>query len=179
VHRVPIGHVTMSAPGIRRQLTLFVPPVDAGLLERVRAQVDPVQFRLIAAHVTLCREDEIVGLDEGGLANRLEDTTRAPLTLVFGHPVAVDGHGLLLPCIDGASAFATLRAGVLRSGTARDAAAHITLAHPRNPRSIANAPATYAHLPARMTVTFAAVSLIEQHGTDPWRTLVTLPLRTS
>ena len=43
----------------RRQLTLFVPHAEAAPIEALRATLDPVQHALIAAHVTLCREDEL------------------------------------------------------------------------------------------------------------------------
>ncbi|MBE2186447.1 MAG: hypothetical protein IAE99_06720 [Rhodothermales bacterium] len=42
---------------MRRQLTLFVPPPRAEPIETVWRLVDPVQHRLIAAHVTLARGD--------------------------------------------------------------------------------------------------------------------------
>lgn len=43
---------------LREQLSLYVPPPIAAILEGVRRVVDPVQAALIRAHVTLCRESE-------------------------------------------------------------------------------------------------------------------------
>ena len=43
----------------RRQVTLFVPDPTRSMLEAIRKRLDPVQYRLIRAHVTLCREDEL------------------------------------------------------------------------------------------------------------------------
>jgi hypothetical protein len=53
------------APGIlntRAQLTLFAAGSVAEGIEEVRKVLDPAQFNLIAAYVTLCREDELEGL---------------------------------------------------------------------------------------------------------------------
>ena len=44
--------------GVRRQLTLFLAGEMAAAVEAVRRVVDPEQYRLIPAHVTLCREEE-------------------------------------------------------------------------------------------------------------------------
>ena len=48
----------------RIQLTLFVDPKEAVTIERVRQEFNPGQFKLIKAHVTLCREDEIQDLEK-------------------------------------------------------------------------------------------------------------------
>jgi len=45
--------------GVRRQLTLFVAPEASSSIEAVCEVVDPVQSRLIRAHVTLGREGEL------------------------------------------------------------------------------------------------------------------------
>ncbi len=160
--------------GRRRQLTLFVPATAAGPLEDVRARVDPVQHRLIAAHVTLCREDDLEDLPE--VLARLAAPGPGPLTLTFGPAEAFGGHGLLLPCVAGAAAFRQLREGVLGSARVRDQAPHLTLAHPRNPRAPGNSLAAAAALPAPLTLTFPAVSLIEQAPLEPWVVVGTSPL---
>ena len=43
---------------VRRQLTLFVPLGDE-IIEKIRAEFNPEQYRLISAHVTLCKDDQI------------------------------------------------------------------------------------------------------------------------
>ena len=48
---------------IRRQLTLFLNE-PKGNIEKIRSEFNPVQFDLIPAHVTLCREDEIEPIQE-------------------------------------------------------------------------------------------------------------------
>ncbi len=136
--------------------------------------MDPVQCALIAAHVTLCREDEIARLDLPTLRHRLSQAS--PLTLVFAAPRRVDGHGLLLPCVAGAPAFQQLRAQALESNTIRTSDAHITLAHPRNPRAPGNVDERIRALPVPLTVTFPLVALIEQHDARPWVLLESIAL---
>lgn len=152
----------------RRQLTLFLPPDSAAPIEAVRRRVDPIQFDLIGAHVTLCREDELSALTLPVLRQRLARAALVPLTLVFGAPTPFSDHGMLLPCIKGMDAFHELRVAVLDKSTIRPHAAHVTLAHPRNPRAVENIAATYAELPSSIAVTFATIALIEQRGTSPW-----------
>ncbi len=78
---------------IRRQLTLFVPPGRREALEALRRALDPAQVSLIAAHVTLAREDEIAEWDGNTLAARFAAAMAAPLVLEFSAPVAFGGHG--------------------------------------------------------------------------------------
>lgn len=47
----------------RRQLTLFVDEKQSVTIESIRQKFNPQQYRLIKAHVTLCREDEIESID--------------------------------------------------------------------------------------------------------------------
>ncbi len=161
---------------MRRQLTLFVPRAEASIIEAVRRRVDPVQFGLIAAHVTLCRDDEVADLTVTELRRRLDRAALAPLTLVFGEPAGFADHGMLLPCNAGAAEFHQLRAAVLDSATVPKQTAHITLAHPRNPRADANTAAAYTSLAERMEICFADVSLIEQRDGGAWVVRGTVPL---
>jgi 2'-5' RNA ligase len=154
----------------RRQLTLFVPPTAAGSIEALRATLDPVQHRLIPAHVTLCREDELARHAGDGWRERC---TAAPITLTFGAAVPFSGHGVMLPCIAGQPAFHALRVQVLGETATRQHEPHLTLAHPRNPRAPHNVPASYADVQAPMDFTFTSVCLIEQSGDGPWRVLDT------
>jgi hypothetical protein len=163
----------------RRQLTLFVAPPERDALERVRRDLDPVQQALIAAHVTLCREDELAPLSDDALRTRLASPALAPITLRFGEAERFDGHGVLLPCIEGAHAFEDLRAHVLGTGALRAHRAHLTLAHPRNPRAPGNTPERWGTLPSSLELTFGNVSWIEQRDGGPWRVLQTFPLGTS
>ena len=94
-----------------------------------------------------------------------------PLTLQFGRPVVFQGHGILLPCIGGARDFQALREHVLGSCQIRHPAPHITLAHPRNPKSPDNCLANAEVLPEVMSIAFTNVCLIAQTGTTAWRVL--------
>ena len=159
------------APSIRRQLTLFVPGPWASRLEALRRALDPVQASLIGAHVTLCREDEIEGSSPSALFHRVESWAAGPIRMTFGQPARFDGHGVLLPCEHGSPEFNRLRQWVLQGQYSREHRAHITLAHPRNPRSAGNTDTALAACPSALELQFEVVALIEQHGSGPWRLL--------
>ena len=161
---------------LRRQLTLFVPAPQRDALETWRQRLDPVQHGRIAAHVTLCREDELARHGEAAWRERVRAWWGGVLTLVWRPAERVDGHGVLLRCEAGQDAFQALRTHVLADPEARSHGAHLTLAHPRNPRSLANDDALLAVLPRFAPVRFEAVSLIEQQGDAPWQTVWTEPL---
>jgi 2'-5' RNA ligase len=164
-------------PGTRRQLSMYVPQNAARDIEAVRKIVDPIQSRLIPAHVTLCREDELDAL--ASIRSRLRSIPFEPLTLRFGRPQAFAGHGLLLECVEGEQRFRALRQYLLASSRVRDQKPHITLAHPRNPRSNGNSLSSTSTLPAIIEVTFPDIYLIEQEGGSPWQLLEKYELRGS
>ncbi len=134
--------------------------------------MDPVQASLIAAHVTLCREDEIEQLDPAAVLSRVQSWAKGPLRLAFGHPRLFSGHGVLLPCERGSGSFRSLRQWLLQNQGAREHAAHLTLAHPRNIKAAGNTPAALAGCPHALELQFPVVALIEKHGSAPWRVLV-------
>jgi 2'-5' RNA ligase len=160
-----------AAMNSRKQLTLFVPEPWSSCLEALRRALDPVQAALIAAHVTLCREDEIAGRDSSSIVARVASWSQGPIRLTFGHAVRFDGHGILLPCERGSSRFQGLRQWLLQDSHARQYAAHLTLAHPRNARSAGNTDASLAACPRGLQVEFASVSLIEQRAGAPWEVI--------
>ena len=160
-------------------------------LDALRATLDPVQHALIPAHVTFAREDELDALAAidlaAALAAMFADRTRAcepsrlaALTLTFDAAVSFDGHGILLPCVDGEADFHALRSEILTPAIAPEAlrrpAAHVTLAHPRNPRAPGNSLASALRLATPLSLTFHEAQLIEQNGAAPWRVLATYPL---
>ncbi|MCC7001019.1 MAG: 2'-5' RNA ligase family protein [Gemmatimonadaceae bacterium] len=174
---------------LRRQLSLFAPEPIRTALDALRAALDPVQHGLIPAHVTFAREDELAALAVSDLAAALaatfasrarSRTNNAALTLTFGAAVSFDGHGILLPCVDGEADFHALRSEILTPAIAPEAlrrpAAHLTLAHPRNPRAPGNSLASALRLATPLSLTFHEVQLIEQNGAAPWRVLATYPL---
>jgi 2'-5' RNA ligase len=148
---------------------MYVPENAAKAIEEVRKTVDPIQSRLIPAHITLCREDELDDLSK--LHDRLSSIPFKPLTLRFGRPEIFSGHGLLLNCIEGADEFRLLREYLLDLKNIRDQTPHITLAHPRNPKSANNLVSAAAVLHDVITINFPAIYLIEQTASEPWRIL--------
>ena len=110
---------------IRNQLTLFVPAQNADVLQATRMTFDPVQTRLIAARVTLCREDEIENFSSVKIRACLAASGIKNVTLRFGAPVPFSGHGILLPCIAGEQEFQALRQLVLGTKNPRRQAPHI------------------------------------------------------
>jgi len=160
----------------RRQLSLFVHEDARAPWDALRRNLDPVQHRLIPAHVTLCRDEEPYPDAPEALAARL---AAAPaLRLVFGPPEPFDGHGLRLPCVDGEAGFHALRAQALGTSSARRHQAHLTLAHPRNPHASGNRPGAWAHVPSRTVLVFDAVQAIVQTEPDaPWKVQASIQLQ--
>lgn len=154
---------------IRKQLSLYVPADRAKEIENVREIVDPIQSNLIPAHITLCREDELHELST--IKARLTHIPLKPITLRFGTPEIFSGHGLLLNCIDGQGDFRLLREYLLASKNIKNQRPHITLAHPRNPKSNGNLLGNTSRLPEMIEITFSTIYLIEQTRNEPWRVL--------
>ncbi|MBK6734148.1 MAG: 2'-5' RNA ligase family protein [bacterium] len=161
----------------RIQWSPYLPEPEASQVEPVRRLLDPVQSSLIPAHVTLCREDELALVDTDLLESRLADARVECVTLHFGKPEVFHGHGILLPCIAGEEAFHALRVHLLGSPAIRRQVPHLTLAHPRNPKSAGNCLANANLLPAMGAVHFTRVSIIEQAGAAPWRVLRTYEIQ--
>jgi hypothetical protein len=155
----------------RTQLTLFVPEAAATDVEAVRRLLDPVQASLIRAHVTLCREDELAGLGSAEVEARVRAFESGALSLRFGPPESFYEHGVLLPCVEGQEEFQALRRWVLSASVVKPHAAHITLAHPRNPRAAGNTPENAALLARGVAVTFPTIALIRQQGSAAWEQL--------
>lgn len=105
------------------------------------------------------------------LRDRVASWRGEPLVLKFGAVQRFRGHGVLVPCIEGADGLRRLRQWLLGSPSAREHAAHVTLAHPRNPRSAGNTDEALLACPKTLVVRAATVSLIEQLGAAPWRVL--------
>jgi 2'-5' RNA ligase len=153
----------------RTQLSLYVPQPLGARLEAVRRRLDPIQANLIPAHVTLCREDELGSLDLTALHSHFGASEARPFTLRFGSPESFQGHGVLLPCIEGEAEFQALRQWLLGSRNLRRHAPHITLAHPRNPQAQSNTLENAAELAGGITVTFSTVLQIRQQGSAAWQ----------
>lgn len=165
-----------SALEPRLQCTLFVPAPWSAPLEALRRRVDPVQAALIAAHVTLCREDEFAPSDVEAIFERSRTWEGGALRLVFGAPERFLGHGVLLPCVQGAEQFQRLRQWLLSDRHVRVQEPHLTLAHPRNPQSPHNTPGAFEQCPPRLELEFGVVTLIRQSDGAPWSVVGEAPL---
>ncbi|MDX2037043.1 MAG: hypothetical protein SFX72_10355 [Isosphaeraceae bacterium] len=161
---------------VRTQVTLFVEPPWGPVLDELRAVLDPVQAALISAHVTLLREDEFADVAADVILHRAGAWAAGPLVLGFGRPQRFEGHGVLLPCERGAEGFRGLRRWLLPDRDVREHAAHLTLAHPRNPRSTGNTDEAIESLPQVLELEFTTASLIEQVGREPWRIIQSVRL---
>jgi hypothetical protein len=160
----------------RRQLSLWVPPDQATALEAARRVLDPVQQRLIPAHVTVCRDDEVPDLDVALLRARLNAGRSMPLQLHFGPAQPFHTHGWLLPCVQGQAEFQALRVLLLGRDDLAQAQPHITLAHPRNPRAVGNTPEQARSLPTPRCLVLPTLQLIEQRGAQAWGVLAQFAL---
>lgn len=160
----------------RQQLTMFVPPPAAEHIEAVRRLWDPVQQQRIAAHVTLCREHELAAIDPLVLRERLAHLTLTRFRMTFGPAERVDGYGVLLRAMEGTEAFAAMRSQILGIANAPPFGAHITLAHPRNPRAPGNSDDLSELFPPGVRIDFAEICLINQVESDPWTVQYRVPL---
>lgn len=154
---------------IRRQLTLFTGN-EAKVIEQIRAEFNPVQFLLIPAHVTLCRENEIEPL-EGLISNLRSIKWSKALKIEFDEIQRfANGKGVLMPAKSHNPGFDKLRAMVLKGldHPPGKHQAHITLMHPRN--STCTDPVfkrlQQFKLPAELY--FDKISLIEQTNGSKW-----------
>lgn len=156
----------------RRQATLYLPLPEAAAIERLRSAYNPVQHGLIRAHVTLCREDEVVDWDD--LATRLRQIGPISVSLSFGAPIRSAGL-VYLPTVGPTTSFDELRIALLaRPGVAvRTHSPHITLVHPRNGSC---SDASFAKIEQEyvpFSATFRSVTLIAQADGGPWQDLET------
>jgi 2'-5' RNA ligase len=157
-------------PDPRLQATLFLG--ENSLVEAIRNEFNPAQAALIAAHVTLCREDEVADWDE--FSKQCHELKPLVLELEFGPPVR-NGDLVYLPCVNGIGDFDELRRALL-GAEARKHNAHITLMHPRN--SVCN-DSIFEEIRSRLKPfahRFLSISLIRQESGGVWETLETIEL---
>lgn len=152
----------------RRQATLFLN--EPGFVETIRRRFNPEQAKLIAAHVTLCREDEVSDWEE--LARRLCELKPKAVTLNF-RELRRSGDLVTLACVETAD-FDRLRHVLLNAPRKHDP--HITLIHPRKGTC---SDVTFNAITSEFqpfTHTFNEVSFIEQVDGGVWTVLDTFPL---
>lgn len=148
---------------IRRQLTLFLPLNRRAIVEPIRQRLDPRQHAVIQAHVTLCRDDELVPWPL--ISQRLASLGEISITMQFAEPqVLPDGCVLLRPT-HGAEQYQLLRQSILGS-SAKVHGAHITLLHPRNAAGVIYNLAEIAPVLAGLTATFRPSLLLSKTAQD-------------
>lgn len=155
----------------RKQLTLFINDED---IENIRAKFNPIQHTLIAAHVTLCRENEIEDLPKV-IRNIKNLVVHQPLHLTFTEVERFeDGRGVLIPGSHDNNEFHHLRRQILNSSNIHQP--HITLMHPRN--STCN-DAIFEEIKLKQLpkkIDFYKISLISQIDGGKWQILQEFPL---
>jgi 2'-5' RNA ligase len=158
-------------PQIRRQLTLFLRN-NYETIERIRATFNPVQHGLIAAHVTLCRDEEIESI-EGIIENMTSIQLKTPVTIQFDTVERfADGQGVLIPTKGLNNSFQELRKVVLGvNELTKEQQSHITLMHPRNANCTDEIFEQIRKCELPSALDFDRVSLIEQIDGSKWKTI--------
>ncbi len=146
----------------RRQASLFLSDVPD--IESIRQRYNPAQAKLIPAHVTLCREDEIADWDQ--FQQHLQSLCSWGLTLEFGTPIR-DGDFVYLPVLKGLEDFHQLRRKLL-GHQARCHNPHLTLIHPRNGVCTDNIFSDIQRQVPPFQYHFQDVRLIEQRDGGAW-----------
>ncbi|MBN8642210.1 MAG: hypothetical protein J0L86_10400 [Flavobacteriales bacterium] len=157
----------------RRQLTLFIS--DKSEIEKVRIQFNPEQYKLIDAHVTLCREDEIENWD--AILNNIKSIhLNQAIAISFTSPITFDnGKGVLLPT-DDSFEYNNLRKLVLGVDAPRNHQAHITLMHPRNSMCTPEIFKQIQQYQFPEQLFFDSIHLIEQENEGKWQVLAKFEL---
>ena len=155
---------TTSRP-TRRQLSLIVPGAQRSVVEPIRQRLDPIQYSLIPAHVTLCRDNELPELAD--LTKCLERLGNFAFTMAFGAPEELQDGCVLLRPTAGGEQYQALRQSILGERAAIHEA-HLTLLHPRNATGAVHNLNMIARELSDFTIRFSTISLIEQHACSPW-----------
>ena len=157
---------------IRRQLTLF-PAEPNGVIEKIWAAFNPVQYQLIAAHVTLCREDEIEPI-ESVLKNIRSIQLDHSIKIQFNSIERFDnGKGVLMTAGNNNADFYELRKTVLKGimQSPGEHLPHITLMHPRNAVCTDAIFTQIKNFKLPGVLRFDTISLIEQRNRERWKTI--------
>lgn len=157
---------------IRQQLTLFVDKKYAREIESIRKKFNPRQHQLIDSHVTLCREDEIVNIDN--VLDNLQNLDLSPITIQFGQATKFDNNkGVLLPASGINEQFHQLREKILvaLNMPVRRHEPHITLMHPRNATCTDKTFDEIKTVNLPTSLKFDTVSLIEQIDGGQWQVI--------
>lgn len=162
---------------IRRQLTLFLSE-QYEEIEKIRAEFNPVQYALIAAHVTLCRENEIEKLDQ--IINNINSISfTQPLEIEFEQAEKFDnGKGVFIAAKAGNPDFQKLRELILKGATEfnKNYLPHITLMHPRNSTCTDELFDEIKKHQLPSIIVFDTISLIEQIDGGRWSIIEQFPI---
>lgn len=161
----------------RLQLSLFVPENSSAAIEEIRSRYNPVQYELIAAHVTLCREDELMDLEK--VQHNLDQPGFPSITIRFGKPERFDeGKGVLIPALGENITFQEFRKAVLNGiiKEPRNHQPHITLIHPRNATCTDEIMENIRKSDLPSEIEFGQISLIEQIDGGKWSIIQTFHL---
>lgn len=161
---------------IRRQLTLFLQD-NFETIERTRQSFNPKQYKLIKAHVTLCREDEIENIEQ--VLRNLASLNRQRITIRFENPTRFDnGKGVFLKAHSDFNEFRNLRREILQNiiDEPREHIPHITLMHPRNSTCNDEIFDQINQESFPSSITFNKISLIEKQNDDEWKIIMNFNL---
>jgi 2'-5' RNA ligase len=161
----------------RIQLTLFVEEPESLPIEQIRKTFNPLQYMLIQAHVTLCREDELEDLEK--VLFNLTRLKTHPITIDLGHVARFsEGKGVYVPAIGENQAFQQLRKNILQGiiEQPRQHEPHITLMHPRNSTCTDSIFEQIEQQALPLHLKFKKISLIEQEIGEKWHILAEFDL---
>lgn len=153
----------------RKQLTLFIEEKYSKNIENIRWLYNIEQYKLIKAHVTLCREDELFDLDK--VISNLHRLRNTPVQLMISSPERfADGKGVFLPVITKCQSLRKeILSGIIENpGTPN---LHITLMHPRNSCCTDEIFEAISSVEFPNDIMFKKISLIEQVDNNEWYTL--------
>jgi hypothetical protein len=151
----------------RRQLTLFVDTKYSKEIEKIRQEYNPVQYDLIKAHVTLCREDELE--NSAQIAENLASLNHEPITIHFDKIIRFsDEQGVCISALPDNSEYHSLRNAILKNTGMRFPEPHITLMHPRNASCTNEIFETIRRMKFPEQIRFDRISFIEQASGGKW-----------
>ena len=157
----------------RRQITLYVPHAERARIEQLRERYNPIQFSLINAHVTLCRDEEVC--DWPNLLTRAQQIHAIDISLEFGSPIK-EGDLVYLPVAGTTDDFDNLRIRLLEDPNCRIQEPHITIVHPRNGTCNGEQFEKICEVfSANFTIPFRSFTFIQKHGAEPWENICTFP----
>lgn len=164
----------MAIKNKRRQLTLFVSKNEVNVIEQIRKKYNPIQYNLIAAHITLCREDELEKWEF--IEQNLAKLRQLPIVIHFDKIERfAEGKGLFIPAKAQQEAFEQLRKIILKGviEQPRKHHAHLTLMHPRNSTCTDTTFNKIKIVALPKYLVFDTITLIEQENGGVWQKLKT------